>query len=267
MTTVPRLTRITIYPIKSLDGVDVDQSRIVERGALEFDRAWAIFGENDKWLRAKTTPALHQLRSTFNSDFSHVTVTDQRDDSSGTFNLSRDIDQLEVFLSRALQQPVHVRHRIGGFPDDREITGPTVTSIGTLREVASWFEGLTAEDLHRRMRTNLVLDSEEPFFEDRLIRDPEHVYAFAIGDTTLEAVSPTGRCAVPTRDPVTGEKFADFQKIFMRQREATFTKGIPGDARFDHMFYLTIRTRTPTTQTGKTIAVGDAYSAIGDLPI
>ena len=39
---MPTLDRITIYPIKSLDGIDVAQARVLACGALEHDRLWRL---------------------------------------------------------------------------------------------------------------------------------------------------------------------------------------------------------------------------------
>jgi uncharacterized protein YcbX len=39
---MPQLQRITIYPIKSLDGVDVPAAALLPSGPLENDRRWAI---------------------------------------------------------------------------------------------------------------------------------------------------------------------------------------------------------------------------------
>ena len=35
--TSPTLDRITLYPVKSLDGVDVEEARVLPSGTLEFD--------------------------------------------------------------------------------------------------------------------------------------------------------------------------------------------------------------------------------------
>ncbi|MFM7034641.1 MAG: MOSC N-terminal beta barrel domain-containing protein [Planctomycetia bacterium] len=39
---MPTLDRITIYPVKSLDGVDVEECRVLPSGALENDRRWRL---------------------------------------------------------------------------------------------------------------------------------------------------------------------------------------------------------------------------------
>jgi uncharacterized protein YcbX len=40
--TSPTLDRITLYPVKSLDGVDVEEACVLPSGGLEFDRRWRL---------------------------------------------------------------------------------------------------------------------------------------------------------------------------------------------------------------------------------
>jgi len=46
------LGSLTIYPIKSLDGLSVAESTITPGGILEHDRAYAIFDEQGKTVMA-----------------------------------------------------------------------------------------------------------------------------------------------------------------------------------------------------------------------
>ena len=75
----------------------------------------------------------------------------------------------ERFLSAAMGEPVRlVEDAERGFPDDTDSPGPTVVSTATLETVASWFPGLTIEEVRRRFRANLEIGDTEPFWEDRL---------------------------------------------------------------------------------------------------
>jgi len=263
LTCMPKLTRISIYPIKSLEGLDVTEAQIVQDGALQYDRAWSLFKEDGKWFRAKDSGMLHRIRTAFAEDYSSVTLRLQDSDETHGFNLQSDLAALGDWISDVVEQRVHVRHRLGGFPDDRSFTGPTVVSTGTLNEVASWYDSLTPEEIHWRMRANLVVDADEPFYEDRLLDDLEHVVAFRIGSAELHGISATGRCVVPTRDPVTGEQLRDFQKVFMAKREETFPVDIKRTERFKHLFCLTIRTYVPQSEWGKSLRIGDSLEVIG----
>jgi uncharacterized protein len=60
---MPHLSKILVYPIKSLDGVEVSQAQILEGGALANDREFAMFDEAGKYVNAKRTEKIHGLRS------------------------------------------------------------------------------------------------------------------------------------------------------------------------------------------------------------
>ena len=53
-----QLGRITIFPIKSLDGVPVETARITSGGILENDRIYAIYDTDGKG-RERQTHAAH----------------------------------------------------------------------------------------------------------------------------------------------------------------------------------------------------------------
>jgi len=65
-----RLAEIRLHPIKSLDAVSVRESRIGPGGGLEFDRVWALYSADGRWVNGKSTPAIHQIYSSndFNRD-------------------------------------------------------------------------------------------------------------------------------------------------------------------------------------------------------
>ena len=55
----PRLARITIYPIKSLDGLDLPSARLTAGAGLTHDRQFAIGDAGGEFVNAKRTPAVH----------------------------------------------------------------------------------------------------------------------------------------------------------------------------------------------------------------
>ena len=50
---MPHIAKICVYPIKSLDGVEVRKAKVLQSGALEYDRQFAIFDEQGKYVNAK----------------------------------------------------------------------------------------------------------------------------------------------------------------------------------------------------------------------
>lgn len=59
------LSRIDLYPIKSLDGVSVTEVRISAGGTLENDRIYAMVDEAGAYVNGKRTGKVHLLRTTF----------------------------------------------------------------------------------------------------------------------------------------------------------------------------------------------------------
>jgi uncharacterized protein len=77
----PTLEKITIYPIKSLDGTSVNSAQISPGGALIFDRRWAIVDGDGKVVNAKRTAKIHQLRSQFDLDAESIDICGTIDDN------------------------------------------------------------------------------------------------------------------------------------------------------------------------------------------
>ncbi|MGH8524778.1 MAG: MOSC N-terminal beta barrel domain-containing protein, partial [Gammaproteobacteria bacterium] len=70
------IQRITLYPIKALDGVSVAQTRIAPGGSLEHDRAFAVVDAQGKFVNGKRLAEVHRLRAHFDLDTHAVTLAD-----------------------------------------------------------------------------------------------------------------------------------------------------------------------------------------------
>lgn len=265
----PRLARITVYPVKSLDPHDVERARLVDGGALAGDREFALFDADGNYVNGKRERAIHRLRTDFDpgggsSDGPRLTVEAPGWDGPVAVELD-DPDgreRLRERLSDYFGYPVEIRRdRAGGFPDDTSASGPTVLSTATLREVASWYEGVTVGGMRRRLRANLEIEGVPAFWEDRLFDEPGRVVRFAVGDVTFDGVNPCQRCVVPSRDPETGEETPGFRETFVERRAATLPEW-SGGGRFDHPFRLMVNTRVPGSP-GNELAVGDEVRVLG----
>jgi len=260
---MPFLARITIYPMKSLDGTTVTQARILSSGALEHDREFALFDERGDFVNGKRNPRVHLLRSVFEVEAGKVTLQVQGTELRQSFQIQGDRQELEAWLSGFFGFPVKVlRNPEGGFPDDTNASGPTVIGLGTLEEVSTWFPGLCVEDLRVRFRANLEIGGVPAFWEDRLFGEPGTVVEFKVGSVRLEGVNPCQRCAVPTRDPRTGEAYPKFQKVFATRREATLPPWAT-PSRFNHFYRVSVNTRIPPSEAGKVLKVGDEVRLLG----
>lgn len=254
-----RVESISLYPIKSLDPVPVSDSRVLSSGALEHDREFALFDPQGNWINGKRDARIHRIRAEYDLERFLVRLSSE---GRGTerFHLLDNRVQIEDWFSDVLRTTVSLeRNTTTGFPDDLESPGPTIVGTGTLREVGSWFTIADEKKTRRRFRANIVISSETPFWEDRLFGAADTTMRFQIGDVTVLGVNPCQRCAVPSRDPQTGEVMPDFQRLFSQQRE----RHLPAWAtrsRFNHYYRLAVNTRIPASEEGKVIQIGDSVS-------
>lgn len=257
---MPYLARICLYPIKSLPPTFPAQAGLLAGGALQHDREWAFFTADGKVLNGKRTPKIHGLRSVFDFTGGELCLMAAETDRAGRFRLPDELGALEAWLSDYFEQPTFFRqNEVQGFPDDINAPGPTVISTATLAEVASWFPGLSVESARVRFRANLEIGGVPPFWEDRLFGDPDTVVPFQIGSALFHGVNPCQRCAVPPRDPETGDTIPEFSQIFRARREEALPPWAVR-ARFNHFYRLAVNTRVPGSQAGATLHVGDEVS-------
>jgi uncharacterized protein YcbX len=271
---MPRVRRLTTFPVKSLDGTDRERAELRPNGGLETDREFALFDADGNYVNGKRERAIHRVRSTVDHDAGTLSV-DAPGVESATFDLVDDTAALSAWFESYLGYPVELRHdRDGGFPDDTTLSGPTVISTATLREVASWFDDVDTEGMRRRLRANVEIGADEsadaeplpPFWEDRLYAGEEESVAFTIGGVAFRGVNPCQRCVVPTRDPDTGEETPGFRERFVERREATLPEWADRE-RFDHFFRLMVNTVVPESSVGETLRVGDPVEVAGVEPL
>jgi hypothetical protein len=252
------LGRIEIFPVKSLDGVSVEQARITSGGILENDRVYAIMDHDGKVVNGKRTARVHQLRCAFDAGIKEVRLW-PNGGSPAQFHLD-DPAPISQWLTDFFGFPVTLRHESEkGFPDDRVAFGPTITSEDSLRAIQQWYPAVALESVRRRFRANLELVGGAAFCEDQLFGAPDELKPFQIGAVTFLGHNPCQRCVVPTRDPESGEPVAGFQKAFMQLRK----ENLPAWAnalRFNHFYRFAVNTSIPPSETGKQLRVGDALS-------
>lgn len=254
-TSLMQLGRITIFPIKSLDGVPVQTARITRGGILENDRIYAIYDREGKVVNGKRTPRVHELRCTYNAK-----ITEVRLGHGDGAPVQLPLDEpgpVGQWLSDFFGFPVVLRHKpVKGFPDDHTAFGPTIVSEASLRTIQGWFPELALESVRRRFRANLELTDCDPFGEDRLFGAPDELKPFQIGSAKFLGHNPCQRCVVPTRDPDTAQVVTGFQKKFMELRREQLPDWANAQ-RFNHFYRFAVNTSIPPTEADKFVRVGD----------
>jgi len=196
---MPTLDRITLFPVKSLDGVEVHATRLLAGGGLEHDRRWQLVDLEGRVVNAKRHALLHAIRAEFSI---HGLAAEPSPGgelpplAANVIGLAVDpaalvaravpgIERLaalrpDVFplmpgsagpcgwLSQALGfEVLLLERREGGFPDDRDAPGPTLAATATLAEVARWLS-IDIAAARRRFRVNLEIGDCDAFWEDKL---------------------------------------------------------------------------------------------------
>lgn len=254
---IPQLARIRVYPIKSLDPLELAEVRIPSGVSLAGDREWALLDRQARHLNTKRLgAAVASMRAEYSHGASRVRL--RAGSESAEFDLGRDTGPMRRWFARVLDRDVVLaRDSTAGFPDDRAASGPTLVSTASLEAVAGRF-GLALEEVRRRFRTNLEVAGVEAFAEDLLFGPPGKPHRFRIGDVELLGTNPCRRCVVPTLDSRTG--VADGRLTARSFAEFRARHSHPGSdlAPFPGGYRFAVNTRVVPGQSGKCLRIGDA---------
>ena len=260
--------RITIYPVKSLPGVEVAEAELLPAGPLRNDRRWVLCDAEGGVINAKRKPEVLRIAAAFSADLSQLELSFR--DAAGIAAESHQWDwlaeqsRIEEWLSECLQQAVRiVEEEEQGFPDDTLSPGPTWIGSATLERLHEWFPELSIVELRRRFRANIELRTSVPFWEDVLFGPPGQPRRFAAGTAEFWGVNPCQRCAVPARDSQTGAMTAEFQKRFARLRQESLPAGIARE-HFNHFYRLAVNSRRVHSSTGERIQHGDLVRVLSE---
>jgi uncharacterized protein YcbX len=252
---VAHIDRLTVYPVKGLDHLDVERAMTRPGGTLEHDREFALRDADGDRVNAKQSDRFHQLQTTYDPETAtlRVEAPERRefalDTDQGRAEATSWLgDALALDGDLTLDRDAEVGHV------DRRGMGPSVISTATLETVADWFDDLTVDGARRRLRANVEVSGVPAFWEDRFVG--EGAPAFRAGDVRIEGVTPCGRCVVPSRDPETGEPTPEFRDQFITNRREAFPEWADRDA-FDHFYTMMLIARVPEADRGQPIAVGD----------
>lgn len=258
---MPRLNHIFVFPIKSLDGVSVSHTTILQGGSLAHDREFVIVDREGQWVNGKRTAKIHQIRSQFILNARIVTLSIQGENPV-SFHLDYARPAIAAWFSDFFEFPVALQQdTTTGFPDDPDSPGPTIISTATIEQVASWFPDFSVEDARSRFRTNLELTDVPAFWEERLYSETDDPIEFRLGDVQIQGINPCQRCVVPTRNATSGVTTPQFQKTFSQKRKEEFPSWASA-SRFNHFYRLAVNTRIAPSEVGKRLQVGDSIEIL-----
>ena len=260
----PVLSRITIYPVKSLDGMTLQKAMVTEGGCLLHDREYAISDENGNFIIGKTNHLVHSLRSTV--DFENETISfRQNHETTWThFHLQKEKLAIQSYLADYFGvKTLLLQNKTGRFMDIPDISGATLLSTSSLQEVSTWFNNMNVEETRKRFRATIEIEGVPAFWEDRLFSKEGRGIEFKTGDVTMFGMGPRARCIVPTRNPETGDVIHAFPKSFARHRASALPQWSTLQE-YGHHYYLTVNCYIPATEIGKMIETGNEIKIIGE---
>lgn len=258
----PVISKITIYPVKSLDGVSLRKAEISEGGCLLHDREYAMTDEQGNYIIGKSNPLVHSLRTTFDLENETISINKINENDRTTFHLQKNRNEIESYLSDHFGMKTLLLHnKTGRFLDIPDYSGVTVLSTSSLQEVSKWYDNMDLSETRRRFRATIELEGVPAFWEDRLFSSEGESIEFKAGDVKIFGNSPRARCVVPTRNPETGEVLHAFPKSFAKHRAATLPEWSTLNE-FDHYYYLSVDCLIPETEIGKIIKAGDEIKIV-----
>jgi len=257
-----KVSRITIYPIKSLDGISLEKAIITDGGCLLHDREYVMQNEAGQFVIGKSNPLVHSLRSSVDFEKGSVAFRHQDEAEWKEFHFVDEKKEIETYLSHFFKTPiVLLRDKTGRFLDVPDLSGITVLSTASLEEVSQWFGGMDLDETRRRFRATIESEGVPAFWEDALFSSQGFGIEFKIGNVRAIGVSPRARCVVPTRNTMTGEQTPTFPKSF-GQRRAAHLPVASKLSEYGHYYYLSVDCYLPASEVGKWIAVGDKLEIV-----
>ena len=219
------LSEINIYPIKSLAGISLRESKIERRG-LAFDRRWMLIDEKNKFLTQREFPKMATIKTEilpdglqvssgreilvipfepFNGETKTVKIWSSRCRAKVYENVINEwfSDVLETNCKLAVM-PEETERKVNYFyrveTDDHVSFADGYPFLLIGENSLADLNSRLPEDLPmNRFRPNFVVADSEAFSEDGWKK-------IKIGESVFHIVKPCARCVMTTIDQKTGEK-------------------------------------------------------------
>jgi len=222
------ISRIFIYPVKSLSGFEVNEAMLTDRG-LQYDRRWMLVNQNNYFLTQREYPQMSLLQTAIEqneliiyhkhnpADKIHIPVNGANDkdivpvhiweDECMAVPVSKEADewftkQLSISC-RLVYMPETTLRKV----DPKYATPTDVVAFSDAYPLMIIGEA-SLNDLNNRLhepvsierfRPNIFFAGGKPYSEDRM----EHI---TINDINIYGVKLCARCTIPTVNPSTAEK-------------------------------------------------------------
>ncbi|MCU0383625.1 MAG: MOSC domain-containing protein [Cyclobacteriaceae bacterium] len=221
-----QLAEILIYPIKSLGGISLQQSKVLPKG-LDYDRRWMLMDETNKFMTQRTLPEMtlfttkiedETLKVTFRKNNSSIQFPIQEQYAGNTYSAVIWDDVVEVqevnqTVSEWFADSLKKNCRLVFLPE----TAPRPVDVryAKQQEQVSLADGYpfliigkaSLDDLNKKLKEPILMNRFRPnfVFTGGLPCEEDNWKKFIIGNTTFEGVKPCSRCVLINVDQFTAE--------------------------------------------------------------
>ena len=257
----PIVSHIRIYPIKSLDGIELQSVEVGVRSLLH-DREFAMLANDGRFINGKRTGKVNQLEANYDLSEYRVSFSERGTGEQTSFHLINEKEKIEAWLSDFFGLTISfLRNTEGRLMDEPDKSCVTVLSTGSLEYLSQNMQDYSVDDLRLRFRASLEISDVPAFWEEKLADASEKPVHFRVGEVLMAGIKPRARCNVPPQDPFTGE----LDKTFVKKMIGARDRNVPDWSmvrELPSLYHLTIDCFIPDTEKGKFINVGDKVELI-----
>lgn len=223
-----QLSEIWIYPVKSLAGIRLLESKVTQRG-LEFDRRWMLVDENGVFISQREYPELALFHPKIEEAFMRISHADVSKGSvrfslsQKNHNLPFDVmvweDKLtavevDAEISTWFSGILGINIRLVFMPEDscRQVDPDYAVSPEDITSFSDGFPYLiigqsSLDDLNSRLANPISMKRFRPnlVFTGGIAYEEESWKEFTIGELLFYGVKNCGRCVITTIDPEKGK--------------------------------------------------------------
>jgi uncharacterized protein YcbX len=222
-----QLSEIWVYPVKSLSGIQLQESKVTDRG-LELDRRWLLVDDSGRFLTQREYPELALFKPEIVGDFLRITHsvllesikiplrpvfsdTDQIkvtvwDDTIDAYEVSASITdwftKLLKFSVRLVYMPEESERKLD---PDYAITGSEINSFSDAYPFLIIGQS-SLDDLNGRLEVEIPMNRFRPnfVFTNGVAFEEDSWREFSIGNVDFVGVKPCDRCVMTTVDQEKG---------------------------------------------------------------
>ncbi len=260
----PYISRIRIYPVKSLDAMELKEAEIGIH-SLKNDRVFAMMAADGHYINGKRTERVNQLKAEYDLDKGLIHLTPRSGHTTTSFKLEVNNKELNNYLENFFETKLSlIESKKGELLDKPKVSSVTVVSQSSLQSLQNDFKEYSLEDIRLRFRSSIEIEGVDAYWEENLFKEPGTGVRFTIGDVEMIGISPRLRCNVPPRNPLTGETDNSFVKRMMTSRSNSLLENsnLP---LYGNTYHLAVNAYIPESETGKVIKVGDPIRILETL--